>query len=63
MPDSIEHIFDVEKDRRADLLQFKRGDYSVKPSGPLLDSGMEEEKAESVIRGCVGYKWEKSLEE
>ena len=53
--DSIERLSDVEKDRRADLLQFKGGGYSVNQSVTLLDGGVE--KAE------LGYIWEKSLKE
>ena len=57
--ESRERLFDVEKYRRADLLQFKGGGYGVNESMTLLDCGMGGEKAELVIGDCVDLKWEK----
>ena len=55
LTNSIERLFDVEKDRRADLLQFKGGGYSVHLSTTLLDGGMERAKTELVFGDFVGY--------
>ena len=55
VPDSIECLFDVEKDRMADLLQFKGGGYSVNHSITLLDGGMERAKTELVFGDFVGF--------
>ena len=58
MPDSIECLFDVEKKRRADLLQFKGDGYSVSgyESVTLLDGGLKGAEAELVTGDRVVYK-------
>ena len=56
MPDSIERLFNVKKDRRAELLQFKGEEHNVNESVTLMGGGLGGAKAELVIRDCVGYK-------
>ena len=50
VPDSIERLFNFEKD----LLPFKVGGYSVNESVTLLDGGVKGEKAKLMIGDCVG---------
>jgi hypothetical protein len=57
VPDSLEDLFDVQKDRRTVLFKLKGGGNQIKNSMTLLDGGVVRSESKLVVLNYIlGFK-------